>query len=188
MEETEGAERRRGRESGEEGGGGGGGGKAPRAGVRASRSLYIMAFSSSFSLSRITAWLVSCSSPATMYSSRMAYTLWKLKTRSSSHTLPKYSSSIMTKRWMASRYASSLSAWQSQRWGEREKERGGKKESSRGWRVVCKQCARRAGHAANLAAHTSGGRQTARTSSLRCVLSSPCRRKKRKRGQRSAGK
>lgn len=64
---------------------------------------YMSIFSSSLSLSSITSCEVSCSSPVTMYSSRIAYTLWKLNTRSSSQTLPKYRSSISTKRWMDSR-------------------------------------------------------------------------------------
>lgn len=44
---------------------------------------------------------VSSTSPPTMISSRMPYTLWKLKTMSNSHTFPKYWSKFYTNKWIS---------------------------------------------------------------------------------------
>lgn len=49
----------------------------------------------------MTSLAVSSTSPPTMISSRIPYTLWKLKTMSSSQTFPKYWSRFSTKRWMS---------------------------------------------------------------------------------------
>lgn len=66
----------------------------------------VFVYSREFSISscfKTLVWLVSLSSPARNISSTMLYTLKKLKTRSSSHTLWKYSFKTSTKLWMASR-------------------------------------------------------------------------------------
>jgi len=59
--------------------------------------------SSSCTRCRMACFDVSCTSPARKNSSRIMYTLLKLNTRSSSHTLPKNWSSNSTKRWIDSK-------------------------------------------------------------------------------------
>ena len=67
-------------------------------------SFYSIIFNTCFLLDSIIC-------PPIISSSKIKYAWWKLKIRSSSHTLPKYLSRISTKWWMISKTINSLSSF-----------------------------------------------------------------------------